>query len=140
MEAQEYRPCPICHGINPDNCECCQGVGQFPYPWILPEDKSIRKRWTEYETEVVYDAISAVDAFRRYAHIFGSTERTTSSVYRHWQYSHETKTTQPFWDEAEITVIVNGTNGPHAAKLYADEFGTRRTAKAVKTKYWRERN
>ena len=139
MKAQEYKPCPICHGINSDNCECCRGVGRFPYPWILPEDKSIRKRWTEYEDEVVYSAVSAVDAYRRYACVFGSTERSASSVYRHWQYSHKTKTTQPFWTDAETAVICTGTNSTHAAYLYFEAYGMQRTPRAVKAKYYRTR-
>jgi len=135
--AQEYRPCPICKGVNADQCECCKGIGRFPYPWILQSDKLIRRRWTAEESGVIYDAVSGVDASRRYFQVYGSYERTYSSVYRHWQTLHPERTINHGWTDREIESIQNSVTAHEAITDYRAIHGTMRTANGIRTKYYR---
>lgn len=137
MEIQEFKPCPICFGINSESCETCKGVGQFPYPWVLPEDKVIRRLWTVEETAVIYTAIDGNDAYCRYAYVYGSSERSCSSVYRHWQYIHDHETTRPCWTIEETELMTEAGSVVIAISAYHHEFGTSRTETAIKMKYYR---
>ena len=133
----ELRPCLICHGTNPQDCLAYQGTGTFPYPWILPEDEPIRKLWTEEETETIYDAPTGQEAYYRYCFVYGSTERTQSSVYRHWQYVNKHEVKRPYWSEPEIQLLEEASDAQQAVVSYRIEYGTARTDKAIRMKFWR---
>ena len=134
---QEYRPCPICKGIKPEDCSCCKGRGQFPYPWVLPEDKTIPVRWSTEETAIIYGALTATDAYSRYVFVYGVTERTHSSVYRHWQYIHHSKSVYHQWSNAETTLVVACDTLKRAVSVYFAEYGDLRSPEAVRMKWGR---
>lgn len=137
MAKQEYRPCPICHGVQSDTCECCKGRGYFPFPWIKSEDNLIKRRWTVDETDLIYSASSGNDAYTRYVHVYGTAERSLSSVYRHWQYVHaDTATVHPEWSIAEMAAILVAESARLAVGLYQADYGCMRTIRAIRSKYY----
>jgi len=137
MITQEYRPCPICKGIHSDECECCKGEGRFPYPWILPGDKMVRRRWDDEENCIVYSAFDPMDAYQRYIFIYGTAERSLFSVYRHWQYIHEKRSARAWWSTSEIEILQYAENADEAIESYRHEYGTTRSDVAIKVKYSR---
>ena len=137
MKEQDYRPCPICKGTHSEGCECCEGKGRFPYPWVMPGDKMVRKRWEDDENEVIYSAFDPMDAYQRYIHVYGTAERSLFSVYRHWQYIHETRSQRAWWSTSEKRVLEESVNIEDAIESYRHIYGTGRSDVAIKVKYSR---
>ena len=120
---QEYRPCPICKGIDADKCECCKGVGKFPYPWILPEDKIIRQPWTKEEDDIVLGASTPMIAYERYCEVYGDSERSLHSVYCHWVYRRKRPIRNSQWSQSEMDILNQALDVHQAVYDYQQEYG-----------------
>jgi hypothetical protein len=136
---QEHRPCPICHGDHPESCEVCKGRGWFPYPWVFSKDTLIRKRWTSDETDIIKDAVSGREAYQRYISIYGTSERSYSSVYRHWQYVNIDTITHPNWSIPEVEILRNSDRIKMVINEYHLYYGAMRTDRAIRAKFYEVR-